>query len=152
MLDVAKGKQRSTLKLDTKAFESLILKLDAMGGDVRKAVTDALEQASETIANDTEAALAPGNLPAGGKYSTGRTAETIIRDSAVRWDGLSAWVPVGFDFSLPGAGGYLITGTPKMQPDHELNRMYKQKKYMAGIQNEIREVLMDHLQEGFEKK
>ena len=144
--------ERNTLRLDTKAFTGLLEKLEAMGGDIKGAVTDALKQAAETIADDTEAAIAPGNLPAGGKYSTGRTAESIVRDTNVRWDGLSAWVPVGFDFSLPGAGGYLITGTPKMPPDHELNRMYKQKKYMAGIQNGIREVLMDEMQESFEGK
>ena len=39
-----------------------------------------------------------------------------------------------------------------MPPDHELNRMYKQKKYMAGIQDDIREVLMDKMQESFEGK
>lgn len=144
--------ERNTLRLDTKAFTGLLEKLEAMGGDVKGAVTDALQQAAETIADDTEAAITPGNLPAGGKYSTGRTAESIVRDTNVRWDGLSAWVPVGFDFSLPGAGGYLITGTPKMPPDHELNRMYKQKKYMAGIQDDIREVLMDKMQESFEGK
>lgn len=144
--------RRNTLKLDTSAFTGLLTKLDAMGGDVKKAVTDALQQAAETIADDTEAAIAPGNLPAGGKYSTGRTAQSIVRDYNVRWEGLSGWVPVGFDFSLPGAGGYLITGTPRMQPDYELNRMYKQKKYMAGIQEDIRQVLMDYMQEKFEGK
>ena len=143
---------RNTLKLDTNAFTGLLTKLDAMGGDVRKAVTDALQEAAVTIANDTEAAVASGNLPAGGKYSTGRTKESIVRDTTVRWDGLSGWVPVGFDFSLPGAGGYLITGTPRMKPDYELNRMYKQKKYMVGIQEDIRRVLMDKMQESFEDK
>lgn len=144
--------RRNTLKLDTSKFYDLLTKVEGAGKSVRKIVDDSLGKAAEIIASDTEAALAPANLPAGGKYSTGRTAESIIRDSTVRWDGFVAWVPVGFDFSLPGAGGYLITGTPRMKPDYALNRMYKQKKYMTMIQNEISQAIMDYLEDSMEGK
>ena len=136
---------RNTLKLDTRGFEAMLRKLDSLGGSVKRAVEDALEQASETITKDTEDAMDSSNLPAKGKYSKGITKESIIHDSQVRWEGLVGWVPVGFDFSKPGAGGYLITGTPRMQPDRELNRMYKQKKYMTWIQNGMGEVIMDYV-------
>ena len=53
------------------------------------------------------------------------------------WDGFVASVSVGFDFSVPGAGGYLITGTPKMAPDKQLHKIYKGKKYMQEIQKII---------------
>lgn len=139
--------RRNTLKLDTSKFYDLLTKVEGAGKSVRKIVDDSLGKAAEIIASDTEAALAPANLPAGGKYSTGRTAESIIRDSTVRWDGFVAWVPVGFDFSLPGAGGYLITGTPRMKPDYALNRMYKQKKYMTKIETDISKAISDYLEE-----
>lgn len=138
---------RNTMRLDVKGFESILLKLDSLGGDVQKAVGDALSQASETITEDTEAALDAANLPAHGKYSTGMTRESIIHDSQVRWEGLIGWVPVGFDFSKPGAGGFLITGTPRMRPDYQLQKMYKQKKYMNQIQKDISDVIMDYVVE-----
>lgn len=134
---------RNTLKLDTSGFEAVLRKIDAMGGNVKKAVDDALKQASETITEDTEDAMAASNLPARGNYSTGDTEQSIIRDNNVRWEGMTGWVPVGFDFGIPGAGGFLITGTPRMQPNQQLRRMYKQKKYMNGIQNDISDVLWD---------
>lgn len=143
--------KRNTLRLDTKGFESMLKKLDGLGGDVQKAVADALSQASHTISEDTEAALNFSNLPAGGRYWTGTTKESIIRDSQVRWEGLVGWVPVGFDFSKPGAGGYLITGTPKMRPNAELQKMYKQRRYMNQIQKEMGEVIMDYIIEQMEK-
>ena len=136
---------RNTLKLDTSGFNDLLLKLEGLGGDVKRAVQDALSQSAETIADDTENAMAPSNLPAKGKYSTGLTKEAIIRDYRVRWEGNVGWVPVGFDFSKPGAGGYLITGTPRMQPDKELNKMYKQKRYMRKIQEDMSDVIMDYV-------
>lgn len=142
---------RNTLKLDTRGFEEMLRKLDSLGGDVRPAVDQMLVNASARIAADTERAMDPSNLPARGKYSRVTTKESIIRDAQVHWEGLTAWIPVGFDFSMPGAGGYLIKGTPKMRPDPILNKMYKQKKYMSQIQAEMSDIVLsriiDHMQE-----
>ena len=87
--------------------------------------------------------MAPSYLPAGGKYSTGKTEATIVDNPQVEWSGSRASIEVGFDFGKPGAGGFLITGTPKMKPDKELNRMYKGKKYMKQIQDQMSEVVSE---------
>lgn len=142
---------RNTLKLDTSGFEEMLRKLDSLGGNVKKAVEDALIQSAETIQEDTIAAIEAANLPASGKYSTGTTKESIVSDSQIEWEGMIASVPVGFDFSEPGAGGFLITGTPRMQPDRALNRMYKQKRYMKQIQNDMGDVIMDYVIEAMEE-
>lgn len=139
------AQQRNTLKLSTAGFDGLLKRLDSLGGDVRKAVDEALTKASHTITVSTENALATQNLPAQGKYSKDTTREQVIRDAQVRWEGDTAWIPVGFDFSKPGAGGYLITGTPRMKPDYELNRIYKQKKYMNLIQKGMEEIVMNYV-------
>lgn len=142
---------RNTLKLDTKGLEPLIKKLDSIGGDVKGAVNTALTKAAQTIAESTENAISATNLPAGGKYSKDTTKESIIRDAQVKWDGDTAWVPVGFDFSKPGAGGFLITGTPRMKPDYELNKIYKQKRYMNLIQKGMEEIILNSIVEKMEE-
>ena len=128
---------RNTLKLDTSGFEGLIQRLDELGGNVVKAVDKGLAKASAKVAADTKAAIAPEYLPAKGVYSKGDTEKSIVTNPQPEWDGLVASVPVGFDFSEPGAGGYLITGTPKMAPDKQLHKIYKGKKYMQEIQKII---------------
>lgn len=128
---------RNTLKLDTKGFEQLLIKLDSVGGNVQEVVTKALEEAGQKISEDTHKAMAKQNLPAGGKYSRGTTEKAIVDNPQVEWSGSKASIDVGFDFGMPGAGGYLITGTPKMQPNKELNKMYKSKKYMKEIQEQM---------------
>lgn len=135
----------NTLRLDTFGFSRMIEKLDSLGGDVESAVSDALQTAAAKIADDTEKALADQYLPAQGKYSNGDTEKSIIRNPSVEWDGSIAWVPVGFDFSKPGAGGYLITGTPKMPPDRELNKIYKQKRYMTQLQKIVGDKIADYV-------
>lgn len=134
---------RNTLKLDTSGFEEMLKKLDSIGGNTHSAVNKMLTQAANTIRQDTIAALDAANLPAQGKYSKGDTKESIVTDTSVHWEGQVAWIPVGFDFSKVGAGGYLITGTPRMKPDAALNRMYKQKKYMAAIQQDMSETVLN---------
>jgi len=139
------AKAKNTFTLDTAPLEGLVQKILDLDGDAREAVESALEQAAETISDDTLDAIAPGNLPAQGRYSTGATEASVLRDQKVRWTGTNAWIPVGFDFTMPGAGGYLITGTPKMAPVAQLRKMYKQKRYMADIQKDITDVLEDAL-------
>ena len=145
------ARAKNTFTLDTAPLEGLVQKILDLDGDAREAVESALEQAAETISDDTLDAVAPGNLPAQGRYSTGATEASVLRDQKVRWTGTTAWIPVGFDFTMPGAGGYLITGTPKMDPVVQLRKMYKQKKYMADIQKDITDVLEDALVRAMEE-
>lgn len=143
---------RNTLKLDTSDFERLLAQLQDAGRDAQLAVTQALEKAGQKISGDTLDVINDANLPAGGKYSTGETKESVVTNARVTWSGSVAEIPVGFDFSRPGAGGFLITGTPKMKPDKALNRMYKQKRYMRDIQDDMYHTVMSHVIDKMEDK
>ena len=134
---------RNTLKLELSGFKELLTKLDKLGGDVPEVVEDALMQAAGTIADDTLAALADANLPVGGKFSGGDTKAAVVTNPRVEWSGTTASVGVGFDYDKPGAGGLLITGTPKMKPDYALQKMYKKKGYMQKIQNDMGKTVTD---------
>ena len=134
---------RNTLRLELSGFKELLTKLDKLGGDVPGVVEDALVQAAGTSADDTLAALADANLPAGGKFSGGDTKASVVTNPRVEWSGTTASVGVGFDYDKPGAGGLLITGTPKMKPDYALQKMYKKKGYMQKIQDDMRKIVTD---------
>ena len=142
---------RNTLKLDTKGFEDLVRRFEKLGGNAKEIVGEALERAGDKIEKDTIAAVQRKNLPQKGKFSKGNTERSIVRDSKTPWSGTMAEIGVGFDYSKPGAGGYLITGTPRMQPDRELHKMYKQKAYMRQIQNEMMETVSEKITEEMEK-
>lgn len=136
---------RNVLKLDTSEFDAYAEKLDRLGADLKTIFTDALEKVGETIGKDTLDAMADSNLPAGGKYATGQTKSTVVKNPKVEWSGMRGSIGVGFDFGKPGAGGYLITGTPRMRPDNELNKIYKRKKYMNDVKKDIMEVFNDEI-------
>jgi hypothetical protein len=141
--------KRNTLRLDTSGFEELIVKLEGLNGDVKSAVTDALMQAAETVHDDTVDALADEYLPRQGDYSTGRT-KTTVAEPEVKWSGTIAEAPVGFDYGEKGAGGFLISGTPRMQPNRKLEQIYTRKKYMRALQEDMQEVVTDYIKEKME--
>lgn len=140
---------RNTLKFDGDLFGEYIRQLESLGADVKQAVEDTLVSAGETIGDDTMDAVQDKYLPAKGKYSgiDKDTQKSIIRNPEVKWIGETAEMGVGFDYSKPGAGGYLITGSPKRPPDQELKRMYKGKRYMKQIQEQITEDMENAVEE-----
>lgn len=139
--------KKNTLNISMSPFEDLLVKLDELEGNVKEVVTDALEQAAETIEWDTKDALHSANLPAKGKYSDGDTKKSVVEMSTVKWEGTMASINVGFDYGKNGAGGLLITGTPNMKPDYALNKIYKSKRYMKQIQNDMLEIVNDAIEE-----
>lgn len=141
--------KRNTLRLDLSGFEEMIVKLDSLNGDVKGAVTDALQQVSETIHDDTVDALADEYMPRQGAYSTGRTKTTVVAPK-VEWSGTLAVTPVGFDYGEKGAGGFLISGTPRMQPNRKLEQIYARKKYMRALQEDMQDVISDYITEKME--
>ena len=129
----------SQFELDTKAFDRILDEIEKVNGRVDRVIESVLADAAKQIQADTLEAAQRPNYPAGGRYSTGETRESISTQTSVDWEGMVASIPVGFDFSKPGAGGFLISGTPMMPPVPALRRIYRQKAYMAGINNGMQE-------------
>ena len=134
---------KNQITLDTSGLDAALSRLIAdMGAErAQKVVDEKLTEIGKQISRDTIEAVQKANLPAGGKYSRGDTEQAVVRDATVTWDGGVAEIPIGFDFDKPGAGGWLISGTPKMRPDAELRRMYKAKKYMRDKQAELADAI-----------
>ena len=141
---------RNQIVLDTAGMDQLLMRLARVEHESSpEVVAAAMAEIAGQIDADTAAAVQPGNLPAGGEYSQGETAASVITDTSVRWDGMTAWLPIGFDFGSPGAGGYLISGTPRMRPVSRLRQMLRQKKYMAEMHERLWKIINDHINEAW---
>lgn len=143
-----KKARKNGISIDFNGFAEYAEILDEMGRDVQKVFTDAMEQAGQTVAEDTHDAVAKANLPASGRFSRDNTEAAIIDDPKVEWSGGYGEMKLGFDYAKPGAGGFLITGTPKMRPDHELEIIYAQKKYEKQLREDIDAVFRDYIERG----
>ena len=133
------------MKLDMSSYKELIMELDSMDVDVKSVIGRLMREAAFKISLDTKHAIAAANLPAGGTYSIGTTGRSINYFPQVEWEGNIGSVPVGFDFSLAGAGGFLISGTPRMAPDEALRKMYKLGGYMRAVHEKMWDDLWDEI-------
>lgn len=110
---------RNRVSLQVKGFDEYMAKLDEIGDSqaMRRGVNEALKVSKEYVTPLIESAMATANLPAGGKYSTGRTKDSIDKDMTVNWSGFTAEIKVGFDWSKSGVvSQVLIYGSPKQAP------------------------------------
>lgn len=131
------ARNRIGLEID---LESMINSLEKAGSNVKSAV-DEVEKASKKVVTDALVRdTVKANFPAKGKYSTGNLAKSIDKDYSVRWQGYTAEIKVGYDFSKSGIESIvLMYGTPRMKKAQKLyNDIYgtKVRKEIADVQQE----------------
>ena len=143
---------RNKIGLQASGFEDYMSKLDELGGSkaMIRGVESALRASKQYVNPLIEKSMA--KLPAGGRYSTGNTKESIDKDMSVEWQGMTATIKVGFDFSKSGVTSiFLMYGTPKMKPVAGLkNAVYgaKTQKELATIQEEALQKVIKRIMEG----
>ena len=129
---------RNRIGLQVEGFEDYMAKLDKLGGTaaMRRGVEEALKESKKYVNPLIEQAMT--KLPAGGRYSTGDTKRSLDKDMSVDWEGDTASIKVGFDFSESGLKSiFLMYGTPRMKPVTGLKAAVygaKTKKEIAAIQ------------------
>lgn len=109
------GKNRITI--DFKGFEEYAAKLDELGGSnaLRQGVEAGLKASKQLVNKQLKQAIKKSNLPKSGTYSTGRTEKSISKDFSVVWEGDTAVIKIGFEFSKSGLTSIMLMyGTPKM--------------------------------------
>lgn len=138
-------KRKNYLSISFNGFAEYAEQLERLGANVEEIFIDVMKNAAKEIAEDTHAALAKTNLPARGLYSRGDTDASVIDHPYVERMGSLLEVPLGFRKTVPGAGGFLITGTPKMPPDYELEKIYGKKDYERKMMRKIEARLQDEI-------
>ena len=145
---------RAKIGLQSNCFEDLMSKLDEVGSTqaMKQGVESALKVSKAHINTKLNAAMQKGNLPAGGKYSTGDTKTSIDEDMNVEWAGLQASIKVGFKFKESGLTSiFLMYGTPKQAPVPGLyDAIYgnKTKKELGKLQTEAMNKVIKRIMEG----
>lgn len=140
-----KGGKLKRIRLELGGFDELITKLDEMGANVEDVVTEALESAGEDVGVRTKEAMANEYLPAHGEYSKEETIESVVVNPKCEWHGLIVEIGLGFDKVKNGVGSLLITGTPRMEPDRELEKIFVRKSYAKEINGQIQDDLNSYI-------
>lgn len=143
---------RNKIGLKANGIEDYMAKLDELGGSkaMKRATEEALKDSKKHVNPKIEQAMT--RLPAGGRYSTGDTKESIDKSMDVEWQGLTASIKVGFDFSKSGLKSiFLMRGTPRMAPVSGLYAAIygaKTTKELANVQEEALQRVITEIMEG----
>ncbi len=134
-------------------FEQLAEDIDAVGGDLKKAVDEALTESQKLIQSNLQTAAAEYSRKGGGKgYTTGKMYQSIIKDPQIVWKGLIA--EVGAGFRLFARGGwhsiFIMYGTPRMAKNTKVYNAIKGTKTRNEIAEKQEEVMKKYLTLGGE--
>lgn len=80
-------RSKNTIGLQFSGFDELAERFDKLGGDLNRITQEALEESQKAVTLKISQKMNKSNLPAGGKYSTGQTEKSIIKDTKVDWQG-----------------------------------------------------------------
>lgn len=133
------------ITIDYSNFSEYVERLEQLQADVQSIFDDALKEAADEVQEEAKQAVSRSNLPAKGLYSLGNTEKSIV-DPEVSWNGSIGEVSLGFDKSKPGAGGFLLAGTPKMQPDRKLNQLFMGMKFEKTMSKKVKEKLDEEIE------
>ena len=131
------------MKILFDGFEDLAYLIDSAGGDLHKAVTEALDETGFYVQNNVNQAALPyahGGLKG---YATGEMFNALKKDNPVIWTSDTiAEVSVGFNLSEKGGfhSIFVMYGTPRMAKDQKLYNAIKgtkTQKDVAKIQESI---------------
>lgn len=136
---------KNKIGLKFEGLEEMIANLEKVQGDLKSTTEKALKASKQRVNEELRKVTIPANYPAYGKYSTGKTAQSIDTDMSVTWEGTTASIKVGYDMQISGMTSiFLMYGTPRHKPPMKaVRKMYnaiygaKMKKEVAEIQREV---------------
>lgn len=106
---------KNRIGLQFSGFAEMTARLDELQGDLQRTTEEALIKSKEIVTAKLLEATNKANYPKQGKYSTGRTRQSIDTTQNVTWQGTTAEINVGFDLKKSGLTSiYLMYGTPRM--------------------------------------
>lgn len=114
---------------DITALEKYADQLQEAGGmaAVKRAVQGGMLATKKQVNSEVTAAMQSGNLPAGGKYSTGDTMGHLNEEMTVDWEGNMARLKLGFNMDGGGITSiFLMYGTPRHAPASGLREALKE--------------------------
>ena len=124
---------------DTTMLEKYAERVEAAGGHaaLKRATEAAMITAKQEINKKITSKMQQANLPAGGKYSTGDTLDSLDKTMAVDWDGNIAKLPLGFNMDESGITSVLLMhGTPHQAPVKGLKEAVKGQGAMRAMKRE----------------
>lgn len=109
--------------------------------DIREVTEKALKASKQLVTQRLDRDTVTPNFPHQGIYSDGTLKNSIDRNYTVEWEGMTAGINVGYDFSKSGMESiYLLKGTPNRSPSIKAAAKLYDDIYGDKIRKETRDI------------
>lgn len=131
-------------------FRDLAQQIDRSGGDLKKAVDEALVETGKYVQAEVHNAAAIYDAKGKKGYAKGNMYKSIINNQIVTWQGNVAEVKVGFNFGVKGGHHsiFVMYGTPRISKDTKLYNSIKGVKTITEVEKIQQEVMLKYLKVG----
>ena len=137
---------KKNFAIEFEGFDEVVKRLKKLDGDIKGTTEKALRETHKIVTRKADDAMSKSHLPAGGKYSTGKTLETLKRNADIEWEGTVASVPVGFDIKDGGlASIFLMYGTPRMDKNQTLYDAFYGRKTKNEVIKKQEEIFYEEI-------
>lgn len=132
------------MQMDVSGLNELIRELEKLEGSVNDAAKEALEATFDIVTAKAKAAAQKSNYPAGGKYSKGGTAKSLVETAQIYYHGTAAEVKVGFNIYEGGLQSiFMIYGTPRNMKVQAMYDAFYGKKTIDEVHKKQYEILFN---------
>lgn len=112
---------RKRFVIEVKGLDLLMRRLEKLNGDSKKIAEKCLEKGHDIITPKATEAAQKQNLPAKGRYYTGKTVRSVKKDNRVDWHGTVGQEDVGYSVSKGGlAWIFMMWGTPRYMKNKKM--------------------------------
>lgn len=135
---------KNKIGLQFTGWKEMLSGIEKAAGEsgLKQAVEAGLKATKDYVNKNADAAMSKGNMPARGKYWTGRTKKSLDKNYDVDWVGYTGTINVGYNLEESGLTSiYLMHGTPRMPPVPGLNDAFYGKKAKSEIKKIQKEAL-----------
>ncbi len=135
---------KNKIGLQFTGWKEMLSGIEKAAGEagLKQAVEAGLKATKDYVNKNADAAMSKGNMPARGKYWTGRTKKSLDKNYDVDWVGYTGTINVGYNLEESGLTSiYLMHGTPRMPPVPGLNDAFYGKKTKSEIKKIQKEAL-----------
>jgi len=137
------------MSIEFDGFKELAEQIDKAGGQLEKAVDEALEETFDIVQTETQHASSIYAAKGGGQkgYATGAMYRAIKSGEGVQWKGSVAEVGVGFDFGKKGGyhSIFIMYGTPRMAKDTKVYNAIKGIKTRKRVYEAQQKTMQSYL-------
>lgn len=134
--------------IEFKGFDEVLKKLNKLEADTKSITEEALIKTHSIVTEKAADSVAKSNLPAGGRYSSGRTEASLQRTPKVKWKGTEGSVAVGFNIKKGGLPSiFMMYGTPRYMKNQKMYDAFFGSQTEGEILNAQKEIFYKALGE-----